>query len=81
MTATNITEENLKPCPFCGGKAQIMYGPDHEHSLYGAWARCKKCGARVPEKCLPMNYYAVIQRVVSTVRRRWNRRAGEGGVE
>lgn len=32
----------LKPCPFCGGKAQV-----HKHilSLYGAMVRCSVCGA------------------------------------
>lgn len=81
MTATTTTEENLKPCPFCGGKAHIMYGPDYAHDLYEAWACCKHCGAGVPSEYLPLNCYDAIQRVVCTVRRRWNRRVGEGGAE
>ena len=31
----------LKPCPFCGGKAFI----EHDHEGIGAsYVRCKKCG-------------------------------------
>ena len=31
----------LKPCPFCGGKAQIM------DTGYPHWIYCEKCGAQV----------------------------------
>jgi len=30
----------LKPCPFCGGKAEIVYA-------YKCWAKCKRCGAEM----------------------------------
>lgn len=29
----------LKPCPFCGGKAKLMYAPD-------VWVECTSCGAQ-----------------------------------
>jgi predicted nucleic acid-binding Zn ribbon protein len=34
-------ETPLKPCPFCGGKAQIM------HMGYPHWIYCEDCGAKV----------------------------------
>lgn len=41
---------NLKPCPFCGSTAQIVYIPPFVHPKYGRkgierWqAACKSCG-------------------------------------
>lgn len=32
----------LKPCPFCGGEAEIV-----NTSVF--WAKCKECGAESPE--------------------------------
>lgn len=35
--------ENLKPCPFCGRKVEMIRGP-----LFGlAMIYCNKCGCRV----------------------------------
>lgn len=38
---TIARETPLKPCPFCGGKAQIM------HMGYPHWIYCEDCGAKV----------------------------------
>ena len=44
--------QNLKPCPFCGGKANIeqtAYGTADLSSVRLQFAiRCKKCGASAP---------------------------------
>lgn len=32
-------DSKLKPCPFCGGKAELMYAPD-------VWVECTSCGAQ-----------------------------------
>lgn len=46
--------EELKPCPFCGGKAEY-YCEEHDWSdwgyistakYYDAYVECEKCGAR-----------------------------------
>lgn len=36
----------LKPCPFCGGKAETDYGNDYNCGLLGhTWTvSCSKCG-------------------------------------
>ena len=81
MTAGRSTEDGLKPCPFCGGKALLMYGPNYAYNLYEAWVCCKSCGASVRGEDLPMNFYDAEKRCFHTVRRRWNRRAEEGGAE
>jgi len=58
--------EELKPCPFCGGKAKMMYayrGYDEMMYAYQCWARCKKCGAEMAGAMLKSNAI-----------KRWNRR-------
>lgn len=34
-----MNNENLKPCPFCGGKAEVVYIKDNQY------VRCLRCGA------------------------------------
>ena len=40
-----MTEPKLKPCPFCGGKAIMVFrgGGDYWYDEYSAY--CTKCGA------------------------------------
>lgn len=33
-----MSGQELKLCPFCGGKAKVMNGPDD-------WVQCDRCGA------------------------------------
>lgn len=60
--------DELKPCPFCGGKARIFF-------IYGAyWVGCPKCMIDIP----PVNTHKykrkyAIQKVIET----WNTRKGE----
>ena len=34
-----MNNEDLKPCPFCGGKAEVVYIKDNQY------VRCSRCGA------------------------------------
>lgn len=35
-----MSEQKLKPCPFCGGKANVV-------DVYPYWVYCKRCGSRI----------------------------------
>lgn len=61
----------LKPCPFCGGKACIMFD-DKPDSLgrIGEWAECVRCGAMGP-------YWKRRTKTHQGATRDWNRREGE----
>ena len=43
--------EKLKPCPFCGGEAELCYGPGLGTAScrgYALYASCNDCGAKSP---------------------------------
>ncbi len=62
--------DELKPCPFCGGQAKVLIDPDGTPS----GIHCK-CGALTRFLFMPRvvgeNFGAVQERIVE----RWNRRA------
>ena len=60
----------LKPCPFCGGEAEIAEGTFDGKST--SYVKCKKCWAR-GEFFFLSPKYASNQKAVEA----WNRRAGE----
>ena len=63
----------LKPCPFCGGKAFI----EHDHEGIGAsYVRCKKCGLE-SIRFIKSFEIASDDRAVEF----WNRRADDGKEE
>lgn len=37
--------EELKKCPFCGGKADIKKITGFSHTVIAAYMYCKECGA------------------------------------
>ena len=46
--------EKLKPCPFCGGEAQIFHTPELlAMKETGYHAVCLNCGATLPEEKMP----------------------------
>ena len=56
---TSATDERLKPCPFCGGKAEFRSG-----SSTTPYIRCRECGGRTKSSRNRANLIAA-----------WNRRA------
>ena len=60
-----MTEQKLKPCPFCGGKARIER-TDCIGSINYHYGYCIQCGARTDE-------YATKKGAIEA----WNKRVGE----
>ena len=58
--------EQLKPCPFCGGKAHLM------DMGYPHWIYCENCGAKV--------HGGVVGNVQASIDA-WNRRTSEENKE
>lgn len=59
----------LKPCPFCGGKASL-YKENGE-----VWIECENCHCGTAF----VNGASSIEVKMSAVIKDWNRRVGEGG--
>jgi len=60
-----MSKPELKPCPFCGGKAKLM------QSLTGFSVECLGCGIATPKAPTSMTQYDPVDVVVVT----WNRRS------
>ncbi len=70
-----MSEEKLKPCPFCGGKALINEIPPHKHILVDlpdcegeCFIECTKCSCAISA--------GTKQKAISI----WNRRADNGNL-
>lgn len=59
----NNDERELKPCPFCGGRAKVDNG-GLNYEYY--WAKCTKCGTEQP-----------LSNTVDAAAANWNRRHGD----
>ncbi|WP_407310947.1 Lar family restriction alleviation protein [Desulfosporosinus sp. SB140] len=59
--------ENLKPCPFCGGKAEIRTYHRHDEDEYSVW--CTSC---YKNKLISLNTFSYPNKedAIAT----WNRR-------
>ena len=60
--------KELKPCPFCGGKAQL----DHEGIETSSFVRCMECHARTRNIAVA-SYYCSDDKAIEL----WNHRVGE----
>ena len=71
---TTDNEIQLKPCPFCGGKAEIKYvqsGWSYENTAY---VRCTKCGASSQHLNITYREKELADKVIDL----WNCRYGDG---
>ena len=78
-----MSDRELKPCPFCGGKAEIkrckVYLDD------ALQVRCTECGANQPKQIPNHRLYSggkeiflTEAMVIERITNRWNRRAVNG---
>lgn len=71
------TREIIRPCPFCGGKADVATAY-HEHSPSCRWYAqviCEKCLASVG---IPSGYYMNEAEAIRKAIASWNRRLADG---
>lgn len=57
--------EELKPCPFCGGEAEVIKLENYHTQSYRYFVTCRVCGAEIPR----------ISRSRQQAKSVWNRRA------
>lgn len=63
-------EEILKPCPFCGGEAELVYSNDNHHQPH---VQCK-FGAFLMPKCPGTFTYQWNYKTKAEAIEAWNRR-------
>ena len=73
MKAEKSNAKGLKPCPFCGGEAELLFF-DHRTN---AWVRCKHCEASTGIVSITKDERFPRRKAIAN----WNRRVGEGGAE
>lgn len=65
-----MPDKELKPCPFCGGEAEL----EHDNIGYGySYIRCTRCGLKSP------SFIKAFDRASDNdAANYWNRRASDG---
>lgn len=86
-----MSETELKPCPFCGGKAVFLVKSHTEHGFNRGWLfgiSCINCGVALPKSNykIETSFEANGAIKVTTDEREiaiqaWNRRANENDTE
>lgn len=75
-----MNETELKPCPFCGGKAEIKRG--YMYCVNSVQAHCTQCSVTMPK--VPINHLFYTQgkevrlteeQAIMKTTNAWNRRA------
>lgn len=69
----------LKPCPFCGGKAERAVKPLVDGYYFDTVAYCVSCGCTINQKCsLPRWVKKPESEAKRRIARLWNRREKDG---
>lgn len=72
--------DELKPCPFCGGKAILSFGKNN-HMSHRIWVSCTKCyvsfSGYSPNLGNPQEALENIERCRVKAAEQWNRRASD----
>lgn len=72
--------EELKPCPFCGGEAKIK-AASKEYIGFTIWCECKNCYAQAGGYCPDMKKEDTAIENIDSCRNKaveaWNRRAND----
>ena len=72
-----MTDE-LKPCPFCGGEAELFESNISRSVEYSVYIGCPTCGGQTTTtSAVPATQYTV-DSTRQTVISRWNRRVSDG---
>lgn len=69
-----MAENELKPCPFCGGSVQICYGLDYAVS----GIRCKTCGMITQWPRIKTRGNKTFGELAKPYIEAWNRRTDDG---
>lgn len=64
----------LKPCPFCGGKAVLHEAYKTERVECRAYIRCDNCGAHVGDDYPPTHLFEISDSTRNAIEK-WSRRA------
>lgn len=76
----NVIKEELKPCPFCGGEAEICSAFENKFLGKYWYVRCKSCYSRCSNayesirELKPNQEYEAIKGAWDQVIKAWNRR-------
>ena len=69
-----MEHKELKPCPFCGGKAEIRFQP--LYTFEGVRVRCTECSSS--SRFISFDCNISKERAINDVIDMWNRRANGG---
>ena len=77
MKFIKMRDEELKPCPFCGGRAAVTFSHSERKHRYYLCVTCQECNAKSRSFSSfqnPESIHSDAERLAAML---WNRRTGE----